>query len=1066
MGTSSSMLAKLSRPRLYDAVPRERLFLQLDGLRSHPVVWIAAPPGAGKTTLVASWLESRKLPGIWYQIDSGDADWATFFYYMGLAARPWQHRHRPLPLFTPEFLGELSGFARRWFRDLFDRMGADHVLVLDNLNELPEDSRLLAALAAAAEEVPAAAQIIIVSRQEPGSMFARLVANKSLRVIDAERLRLTREETGAIAAVRIQVDDARVEQLHDLSAGWAAGLSLIVERIRRGFTDAAAVGPDSLQDVFDYFAGQIHDRTGPEHQGILLKLAFFPRLTPELAVAATGEEQTRQLLEYLYRRRLFVERRTAPGLTESEPVYQFHALFQAFLRRQAAAAYSREELLDLARTTARLLRRRGQIDEAFPLYAQAEDWEGAADLIHQHADGYLRQGRRQLLCDWIARLPEQARDADPWLLYWAGTAQMRVDPVLARRGLERAFQVALAKGERACQAQSAAAIVESVFLEYMEFSVLDHWIPVLEQAVGDGLGSLDPHSELRVYAALVGAVNTRKGNPSALRGYVTRTLGLLSSDAEINLRLAAGTYLLRYGTSVGGMGLVQQVLPLVEQLAQDPEATPLAKGVSEMLTAWSYMSLLDHSSVAESVARVESLAKKHGLPLLRRYGAIPALWSALVRGQLREADTWMGIVGQSLRPDHLYDLATHAAGQAMCALCKKESNQGLRAAREAVQLYDRLGSAWHQLFGRGLLMWALVDLNELDEAAECIEDAAVLSERFNISVYDVHRHQAQAMMALKRGDAGALEASLRGLFACAARHGTGMPARFFLAWMPRLCSEALMAQIDTEYVRELITAFGWHCEGPPIEQWPWQIRIYTLGRFEVYVGDQPLARSPKAPRKMLSLLKVLICLGGSKVRDHRLIDALWPDDEADAGRAAFNVTLHRLRKLLGDSEAIQVEDGLVSLTPQLCWVDALAFEGLVSEVPRAGKRLPSIEAALSLYRGSLLPADEGEPWATAARERLRSKFVRVVGMHARRLEELTQWEPAVALYSRGLDADELTESFYQGLMRCYLGSGRPAEAMSTYRRLRHTLSATLGLNPSPETEALCRRIGARLHLSA
>ena len=58
------MFAKLSRPRLHDSVPRERLFSRLDGLRDLPVTLVAAPPGAGKTTLVASYLESRRLGGI------------------------------------------------------------------------------------------------------------------------------------------------------------------------------------------------------------------------------------------------------------------------------------------------------------------------------------------------------------------------------------------------------------------------------------------------------------------------------------------------------------------------------------------------------------------------------------------------------------------------------------------------------------------------------------------------------------------------------------------------------------------------------------------------------------------------------------------------------------------------------------------------------------------------------------------------------------------------------------------------------------------------------------------
>ena len=56
-------LAKFSRPRLYAVVKRERLFLQLDEARAHPVVFIAGPPGAGKSTLVASYVEARREIG-------------------------------------------------------------------------------------------------------------------------------------------------------------------------------------------------------------------------------------------------------------------------------------------------------------------------------------------------------------------------------------------------------------------------------------------------------------------------------------------------------------------------------------------------------------------------------------------------------------------------------------------------------------------------------------------------------------------------------------------------------------------------------------------------------------------------------------------------------------------------------------------------------------------------------------------------------------------------------------------------------------------------------------------
>lgn len=190
------------------------------------------------------------------------------------------------------------------------------------------------------------------------------------------------------------------------------------------------------------------------------------------------------------------------------------------------------------------------------------------------------------------------------------------------------------------------------------------------------------------------------------------------------------------------------------------------------------------------------------------------------------------------------------------------------------------------------------------------------------------------------------------------------------------------------------------------------------------------------------------------------MDALWPYEEADAARKSLDITVLRLRKLLGNNETIIVSDELVGLNPETCWTDVWAFERRIAQVDGAETEpgLSPANAALTLYRGDFLPTDADEPWTVKARERLRGKFVRLVESVAQAEEAAGHWEKAMSHYLNGLEADDLVEAFHVGLMRCYQALGRPAEAMSIYRRLRQTLSVVLGIKPSPAAEALAKEL--------
>lgn len=275
-----------------------------------------------------------------------------------------------------------------------------------------------------------------------------------------------------------------------------------------------------------------------------------------------------------------------------------------------------------------------------------------------------------------------------------------------------------------------------------------------------------------------------------------------------------------------------------------------------------------------------------------------------------------------------------------------------------------------------------------------------------------------------------------------------------IKWYPNALSEllpiALIEGIEPQMARELARELNVIPSGPVPENWPWPVKVYALGPFRLLINDKPLEFSRKAPKKVLLLLKAIVAFGGEAVAEQKLIDALWPEEEGDAARRALSITVHRLRTLLGHAQAVRQSGGMIGVDRRLCWVDAFAFEGRVDELN--GESEP-VEAVLDLYRGTFLSEDDA-PWMLATRERLRTKFTHVVARVGQAREASGRYEKALDLYRRGIEADNLVEAFYQGLMRCYERLNRRAEALSTYRRLREVLSVTLGVTPSSGSQRL------------
>jgi DNA-binding SARP family transcriptional activator len=168
-----------------------------------------------------------------------------------------------------------------------------------------------------------------------------------------------------------------------------------------------------------------------------------------------------------------------------------------------------------------------------------------------------------------------------------------------------------------------------------------------------------------------------------------------------------------------------------------------------------------------------------------------------------------------------------------------------------------------------------------------------------------------------------------------------------------------------------------------------------------------------------------------------------------------------LRKLLDVDDAIDLSSGQVSLARSLVWTDVSAFEAALAYA--GGDNVVPATAArrqLAPYPGPLLGGDESA-WVAKPRDLLRSRFVRALMELGAALERAVDWTTAIDVYRRGLEADNLAESFYRGLMRALAATGNDAEALSAFRRCRELLSIVLGVKPSAETDRLYRELVGR-----
>ncbi len=1058
--------AKISYPASSSAYSRTRLFKTLDTARSRPIVWISAPAGFGKSTLATSYLESRGLSRIWYQVDRSDSDPASFFYYMRTAAELSAPQHRkPLPLLTSEHLGSIHRFTENYFHDLFAHLPQPGVIVFDDFQELDETAATQDLLQRGLQLVPDGINVIVLSRAAPPSSMVRLFLSDRIASIGAEELKLTEEESlgmmrRRLKPARITADAAR--RLHKNTQGWIAGLVLMSEHTKEREVAVRCVEADGIanQLVFDYFANEIFSRAAPSEQAFLLKTAFLPTVSVSVAKRIAAESNSEAILDGLVRRNFFTTKRTG-----GNDDYQYHPLFREFLMHRAGHSYGEEQLRELKRSSAANLAKSNDYEAAIALLLNAEEWSEALAIVLEQAPACVAQGRTRTLEAWLASLPEPYRDENAWSLYWLGACRLLFSPAEARQLFIRAFTLFEKQTDATPLYRAWSGIIESFIAEYDDFVGMKEWLH-LYSSLSDGRSP--PAAEIEnasMATYLLGLIFGNYDDPNR-SVYADRVEKILVAEKKGDRRLGLCA-------SIGMYYFLRGQLDNLEHLLQTLAALARASGSRTLYRlqwhSWRVRLSGIKGSVSETRAALSEaleLVEQSGVHAVDRMLLGWGISNELCAGSIESAHAYLRRLATTAEYGQFHDFAYnyHAA------LVHLHEGDLYRAQHEALHALQRARhSSLVYPIGTSLLLLASVRAHQgaLAESLKYVAEARTVSQRKHdtLALLAAYCDFCEANVHRLTGDHHESRRALSAGWLRAEEMGIAIPAFCLREESAILCATALEAGIAPQYVKRMIDKLGLKPpKCPPSPSWPRPIRIHTLGQFDVVKNGDRLTFSSgarkKASEKPRELLRALISLGARDVSSAQLAHMLWPDADGDLAKIAFKTTLYRLRKHLGE-EHVVLQDGLLSLNPASCWLDMWALEHVCDDAQDKRSAAARVQNLLELYRGAFLPDDDA-PTALLKRKNLASKFLRQVAQLGKALESQSDWHSALSVYQKAIEAAPLTEDFYIRLIHCYRRLERPAEALDVYHGCSTTLRTVLQMEPTAGLKSLYMEISREI----
>lgn len=402
---SRALLAgKVETPRPRPgAVPRDRLVARAraDGAR---VVSVTAPPGYGKSTLLAEWAAGEDRPVAWATVDRLDDDPVALLTLLALACSGVSPQVADVAAEMRSTGATVLGRSAPLLASALARSTTPFVLFVDDLHEA-DSLGCRDALEIVLAGVPEGSQVVLAGRHAQPHL-ARLRAAGHVLEVGPEDLRV--DVAGARTIFRTagaEATDAELASVVERCEGWPTGVFLCALLVGDGEDVSALAGDDRF--VADYLYRECLATLPPATQHFLRCTAVLDQLSAPVCDAVLDAQDAGERLRELETAGLFLV-----PLDHHRGWFRYHALFREFL----LAELGRVEnglVPTLHRRAAAWFVGDGLAARALEHLLAAGDVDDAALLAAELALPTYQEGQVAVVSRWLAAVGDAAIEACP-----------------------------------------------------------------------------------------------------------------------------------------------------------------------------------------------------------------------------------------------------------------------------------------------------------------------------------------------------------------------------------------------------------------------------------------------------------------------------------------------------------------------------------------------------------------------------------------------------------------------------------------------------------------------------